>query len=530
MRWLAVAAALAACDARDRGPRWKPAGAAVPRDGGTLRFSVKDSVRTLDAVRANDEVSIYVLHAVLDTLLAYEPGTLQLVPRLAESWELSPDGLTYRFWLRDRLRYADGTPIRAGDVKASLERAMTTADSSFQASVAQIAGAQAVIDGAAKDCSGIVAPTNRELAITLTAPSAGFRFVLALPFAAPQPPGYRGDWPLATGPFAVAEWDRGRRVVMVRNEHYDARERRHLDRIEMRENVPRDIQLMMFERGELDAAERLSAPDLLWLLEQPAWQPYLHRVSQVVSYGMRMNTRKPPFDDRRVRQALNYALDKQSTVKLMTGRAVASHGALPPGVPGRDEALEPYPHDPARARALLREAGHAGGLVLDYVTLLDEDAEKLAMSMQADLAEVGVTVNISLMTFAAWSSAVSTPDGPAFSFTGWAADPDPSAFFDPLFHSKSIGAANNDTYYANPEVDRLLDEARAAPDPARRAELYARVDRLIRDDAPWLWNYHEQLTEVVQPYVRGPTLHPVWVRDYTTAWLDVGADGEPVPR
>src|SRR5690606_16170812 len=104
----ALALALAACDAPDRGPRYRPAGATTPQAGGTLRFSTKDALTTLDPVFAQDEVSQWTLHALVDTLVDFEPGGTRLIPRLAERWELSPDGRTYRFWLREGLRYADG--------------------------------------------------------------------------------------------------------------------------------------------------------------------------------------------------------------------------------------------------------------------------------------------------------------------------------------------------------------------------------------------------------------------------------------
>jgi peptide/nickel transport system substrate-binding protein len=205
---------------------------------------------------------------------------------------------------------------------------------------------------------------------------------------------------------------------------------------------------------------------------------------------------------------------------------------LPPGTFGRDDALAPYPHDPAKARALLAEAGYGNGLVLDYLTIADEEAEKLAASMQADFAEVGVTLRISLVSFGAYASALGRPNGPPFTLGAWQGDfPDPTAFLDAKFHSRAIADENssNDCFYANPELDRLLDDARAERDVAKRAELYRRADRILHEDAPWLWGYHQMITEVTQPYVRDYAPHPVWGRDFTHAWLDL-ASGERLTR
>lgn len=536
-----LALAVVACDAPDRGPRWKAAGATAPRAGGTLRFSSKDAIGTLDPAYSYDEVSRAVLHPLLDTLVDFEPGGVRLVPRLAARWELSSDGRTYHFWLRDGSRYADGTPITALDFEHAIERPLRRADSPYGSFLADVEGAADVLAGKATDCTGVRAIGPRELEIRLVKPNAAFLYVLALKFTAPLPAAYAariGDQlrrrPLASGPYQLAAWAEGERVELVRNPYYFDASRQRPERIVMLENVPRDTQFLMFERGELDTVERLTAADQLWIASRPDWRPYVQTMPQLNTYGARMDVRKPPFSDRRVRQALNYALNKRDTTKLLTGTSTPAHGMLPPGMSGRDDALAPYPYDPAKARALLAEAGYARGLVLEYTTIPDEDAAKLAASMQADFAAVGVTLRVSVIAFAAYLSQVGRADGGLpFSFAGWTADfPDPSSFIDVKFHSRAISAENslNDSFYANRELDALLDEARGERDAERRAALYRRAERILYDDAPWIWNYHQLMTEVSQPYVRGYTLHPLWLRDATTAWLDLGPDGAPVRR
>jgi peptide/nickel transport system substrate-binding protein len=468
------------------------------------------------------------VHMLFETLVGYDAHSMALEPKLAERWEVSADGLIYRFTLRDGLMYSDGSPIVAADVKYSLERARTTADSPFGAMLADVAA------------DGIVAVDARTLEVRLGKPNAAFIYVMTMPFATPQRAdhvAHAGEQlrrePLGSGPFVLVSWREGERVELRRNPRYWNVAHVYLDEIDWLENIPQDTQFLMFERGELDTIDKLAAPDYVWIVNQAAWKPYVHHVANMNVYGSRMNVRRKPFDDRRVRQALNYAFNKAHTVKLLYGDAVPSHGILPPGMFGRDATLAPYPHDPAKARALLAEAGYPNGFEVEYVITNDELAEKLATSLQADLAEVGVRVRISQMSLDSFGTAIGRPDGPAFSYQGWLGDfPDPVNFIDMKFHSQGIADENalNDSFYANPDLDKLLDLARAEVEQEKRGTMYRRAERILYDDAPWIWDNHLMVTEVVQPYVKEYAPHPVWVRDFTHTWLDVDDAGRRVRR
>ena len=467
---LAVLAVLAACSA-DHGPRFRAAGRTGPYDGGTLHVATEAHVSTLDPALAADEVSTYAIHAMFDTLVDYGagPGATALVPRLAARWDVSPDARHFRFTLRDGLVYSDGAPVVAADVAASLDRARTLPDSPY--------------GGYLADVASIAAPSPHELDIDLAHGNAAFVYTLAMPFTAPM------HGAAGVGPFVLAEWEPGVRVVLARNDHYYDPARAHVERVELRENVPADVQFLAFERGELDAVDHLAAPDYQWLAAEPAWQPYLRGAPTLSVFGWRMNVRVPPFDDVRVRRALNYADDKAHALRILAGTAEVAHGLLPPGVLGRDDALAPYPHDPAAARRLLAEAGHGDGLDVELVTYGGDEPERLAQSLQADLAEVGVRARIVTMSFAAYAAAIGRPDGPPLALAAWQGDsPDPTSFLDAKLATSAIGsdASANDSFYSNPALDALLDAARAEPDPAKRAPLYRRAERIVFDDAPWI--------------------------------------------
>jgi ABC-type transport system substrate-binding protein len=545
IRSLVACIGLLACREPGDGPRLFGAGATGPRRGGVLRISLNDGVRTLDPTIAYDELSNLAGHMLFDTLLGYEPATrdgagMQLVPQLAERWSVSDDGLRYSFELRPGLVFSDGRPCVAGDFVYALERVLTEPTSPFQQFLMGIAGAAELSAGAATSLAGARALDDRRLEIALREPDASFAYILAMPFATPQKrehvepqaPDERRRAPLGTGPFVLVQWREGDRLVFARNPRYWDAAVPYLDGLIIHEAVERDTAFLKFLAGELDAIDRLSSADFIFVAQHAGWAPYLYNVPSMNVYGEKLNCSRPPFDDRRVRQAMNYALDKQHVIKLQNGRAVPSHGALPPLMPGYEPALQPYPHDPARARELLAEAGYPDGFRVTYATQHDELSEKLAQSLKADLAEVGVDVQIELMSFPAYLTAAGKPDL-AFAFTSWLMDyPDPSNFLDVKFHSRMIAPenSNNDAFYSNPEVDRRLDAARREVDPERRWAMYRELEALLYEEAPWIWSYHRNVVELRQPYVMDYHPHPVWNRDYRTTWLDLAADGAPVPR
>ncbi|HEY4057344.1 MAG TPA: ABC transporter substrate-binding protein, partial [Kofleriaceae bacterium] len=298
--------AIAACSPPSDGPKFKEAGAASPHRGGTLRFSARDQLATLDPTIAYDEMSYFALRFLWEPLLDYAPGSAVLIPRLAERWEVSADATTFTFWLRDS-RFSDGTPVVAGDVKYSLERALKTPDSPFGQWLVDVDGAADVVAGKAADCAGITTPTDHELVIKLARPNAGFIYTLAAPFTAPQRRSHveaAGESirrePLGNGPYALVTWSEGERLSLTRSATYTGTQPAYPDAIEMLEAVPRDTQFMMLEQGELDTAYRLSAPDLLWVHSQPKWQAVAHTTALLSTYGARFDVTQKPFDDVRV--------------------------------------------------------------------------------------------------------------------------------------------------------------------------------------------------------------------------------------
>jgi len=541
-----VAAALAllcACstDSRLPSPRARAAGSAVPTRGGTLTVSVSDDVRSLDPAVGYDEYSLYAQHLLFDTLLGYGPSTspdpTALVAQLAEAWEVSDDGLVYRFTIREGAQFWNGESVDAADFVYALDRVLSPEVKSPGAHYyLGVAGARDRLEGRADHVAGIRALDQRHLEIRIDAADPAFPLLLAMKFATPlkrdhvERVGQRiRDTPLGTGPFLLAGWEPGQWLDLARNDAYWDSSQPYLDAIRLRTGLRHDVAVLEFLNRRIDIADRLSADDYVGFASNPDWAPYIVRASHMGVVGAVMNVSRPPFDDVRVRRAMNYAISKVDTIRLASGRGVVAHGVLPPRMPAYDPSRQPYPHDPARARDLLAEAGYADGFRTTYTVLRDPFPEMVAQSIQADLAEVGVEATIQTLTLAAFIAAGGRGDLD-LAFMAWNMDfPDPRNFLEPNFHSRNISAhsSNNRAFYRNAEVDRLLDAARAERDEAARLDMYRRAEGLIFDDGPWIWHYHAMKVEVRQPYVRNYAPHPIWVRDFRDVWLDLprGEDG-----
>ena len=518
---LAVALAAAGCE-RDR-LDW-PARAPGERRGGVLRLAAADDVPTLDPALGYDTSSWFVEQHLFETLVAYDEHA-ELVPGLAERWEVSPDGRRYRFTLRPGLVFSDGAPLTAADVVGSLERVVDPRTRSQGAEYFRgIVGASEYAQGAAPHVAGLRAPDPRHVEIEIAVPDPLLLHKLALLFAAVVPPERArqlGDdfttQPLGSGPFVLREWRRGERIVLARNPRYRDPARPYLDGIVEQLGVNPELAWLMFESGELDVSG-IPPADFPALMRDPARAALTIHATGLETMFIGLNCEVPPLDDRRVRQALNYAVNKADVIALRNGRGVEAHGIVPPNMPGYHVELAGYPYDPAKARALLADAGLAGGFATEIWTRGTDEELKIVQKIQQDLSTVGVRLAIKSVAWASFLDAIRQPKTVPVFDLGWSADfPDPSNFLDVLFHS---GGANNHAFYANPAVDRLLDVARSARDPAARFALDAEAERAIVADAPLVFLYHPITYVMHDPRVHGYTIHPFLPARVTDVWLD----------
>ena len=469
---------------------------------------------TLDPALTQDSTSASYIVEIFSGLVTLNQD-LEVVPDIAESWELSDDGTTYTFHLHDDVRFHDGKPVTAQDFKYSLERACDPATGSLVADtyLGDIIGAQAKLRGEADEVSGVLVVDDHTLEITIDSPKAYFLSKLTYPTAfvvdrenVEDPVQPWTDQPNGTGPFRLAEYQLDFRIVLERNEAYYGTPRPALERVNFM--LATGSPMTMYETGELDAVP-VSLADIERVLDPS--NPLNEELSTTpvlsISY-IGFNVQKPPFDDQKVRQAFNYAIDKDKYVEVVLKNMQAqAKGILPPGMPGYNENLKGYPYDPERARRLIAESRYGDVSNLPEITLNISGGGGAAAGQVATIVDMykqnlGVDIAVQQTEWATYLWDLRAHRYQMFGLTaGWIADyPDPQDFLDILFHSES---RNNDTGYSNPKVDSLLEEARGEQDFDKRMELYQQAEEMILDDAPIVPLTHNADYWLTKPYVEG---------------------------
>lgn len=502
-----------------------------PTTGGVFRRLWADPP-TLDPHLVTDTTSAGIVVEIFSGLVALNTD-LQLVPDLAESWDISEDGTIYTFRLRDDAKFHDGKLVTAHDVKWSFERAANPRTASPVADVYlnDIVGVNEVMEGSATNISGIRVIDDRSIQFTIDAPKAYFLAKLTYPTAyvldrenVESGGSTWTDNPNGTGPFRLKEYRIGERLVLERNPFYVREVGGGVDSILM--FLAGGQSMAMYENDEIDVTG-VGLFDLDRVLDPS--EP-LNRELVIappdfsVSY-IGFNTTMPPFDDTKFRQALNHAVDKELIAEqVLAGLVDPAYGILPPGFPAFDPDLQGLRFDQDLAKQLLAESRYAdpearprivvtvpgtGGTVgLDLEVVLEMWKQVL-----------GVEVEIQQVEWATFLQDLNRQKYQAYAGLGWEADyPDPQDFLDILFHSES---GLNHGAYSNPELDGILEKARVEPDVQQRVQLYQRAERLIVNDVAWIPLWFSGETHVlIKSHVRGYRLTPMIVPKLRQIRLD----------
>jgi len=502
--------------------------------GPYLRLAERDDVPTLDPARGYDTVSWQFEAMLFNTLVDYDAdGNLQ--GELATAWDVSDDHLTYTFHLRRDVRFTNGRPLVADDIRYSIERTLNPATRSQGAEFFR--GIRGAEQCTAAPCrlAGIEILDPYTVRFRLRQFDPLFLHKLAMPFAAAVPAEEVERWgedfarhPVGSGPFVLSEWAPGQRLQLQRNPDYFVPGVPRLAGVVRLVGVSDDLAWLKYDAGQLDVVASIPPAEFARLVRTPRYQPLLRHETTMRTQYIGMNCRLQPFTDRRVRQAMNFAVNKVKLLRLINNRGTVAKGFVPPNMPGANPDLPGYPFDPGHAQRLLTEAGYPNGFTTMLWVRSADDTLRLAQSIQQDLADVHVAVRIKPIAWGPFLEAVRSPDLVPMFLLGWEADfPDPSNFLEVLLHSKYIGS-NNDTLYSNPEVDALLDEAAETVDTERRLQLLRTVELRAIEDAPWVFLYHPVSYEIVQPRVRDFRLHPLRPARFDHVWL-ADADGSQPP-
>src|SRR5262244_4067105 len=485
---------------------------AVAQPAGTLVVGLVAEPVNLDPAQVTDLNSTRVGRRVVETLVTFPEESTQVVPGLAESWNISKDGLQYTFKLRSGITFHDGTPLNAEAVKFSIERQINTEHPAYKL------GKYPFANFFFGNVKAVEVLSPERVAFLLKEPRASFLAILTASAASIVSPTAVMKWgpdypshPVGTGPFRFASWDRGQRVVLEKNPSYWKYPVK-IERVIYRPIVEDQARLTELMTGGLDLIVGVPA-DFVGQLEQSPKLSILKQTGAHVWY-LGINNQKKPFDDKRVRQALNYAVNKDAIVRdVLKGTGSLSRGPVLPNTWGADPALKAYPYDPERARKLLAEAGYPSGFA---TTLWVPESgsgmqSPVAMStvIQSNLKAVGVNVALQTMEWGAYLAKLRTKEQDLFALSWMAGNEDPDAVMYPLLHSSQwTPNGPNRALYRNDKFDELLHQARLTTDQKKRAELYREAQRILVDDAPWVFVDHEIQTAAHAKRVQGFKLHP----------------------
>ena len=526
------------------GPRYMGAGAETPQRGGTFVFHHESDVRGFDPHKSFDELSNMGIKLLFEGLLDYDRDTMDLVPRLAlEVPEPSEDGRTYRFRLREGVRFADdpcfeggrGREVTAHDVRWSMERMLATGTASPGATLnSLIERYDAFRAGEASHVSGIRVIDRHTIDFSLSRPDQTFLYTMAMSFAYPVAREAYARYgeeirrhPVGTGAYVLEDWEPGVELTFVRNPNYFEEGRPWVDRQVFELNLDRGPAVMRFRNGDLDHIHRQTPSDYLELRDMEAWAPYRVEAPQPNIWGVIMNCDLAPFDDRHVRRAVAFAINRAQWRRARANRLALQGQPIPRVLPGFDPELPGrHEYDLERAREEMRLAGHPDGIEQEIEVWLGEGdtGRRYGELIQSDLREIGLNIRIKQVAFPIFLQETGKPRTAQMLLSGWSMDfPDPANFLDILFHSRSIHEedSENKAFYSNPELDRILDEARVERDRPRRLAMYREASRILVDDAPWAFVWSDVSMEMWQPYVRNYRPHAVWDNFYRDVWLDL---------
>ncbi|KQT66212.1 MULTISPECIES: ABC transporter substrate-binding protein [unclassified Aureimonas] len=496
-----------------------PALGATPAD--TLVVGDIAAPATLDPQAATSPAEFRILSAIFEGLVRFKAGSMDVEPALAERWTVSPDGLTYSFDLKAGIRFQDGTPLDSAAVVATFERLLDPALA--DAGTFPLAFIFAPIESVrAVDEDTVAFKLRLPYAPILASLATPTGFILS-PSAIKTQGAALSRHPVGTGPYRLGTWKTGSAVELERSAAYRG-EAAGLAKAEF-QAIPDPVErLAALKAGRIDAMTEPAHDALPALRKGRTGGPILAETTAPHLWFLILNTKEGVFSDRRVRQAANYAIDRQAIAEeTLGGGARLASGPIPSAFGASAGDVAPYAHDPGKARALIREAGAEGKSVTFLVAQGGSgmlEPVTMAQRIAADLSAAGLDAKIQTYEWNTFLSNVNPglagkADMAEMAWTVF--DPDTLPFLALRSTAKPGIGGFNAGGYANPEVDRRLEEARRTGDPATRARLYAEIQRIVHEDAPFAFVVESRIGMVVAPDVEGLSIEPTGLIDLAGA-------------
>jgi methyl-accepting chemotaxis protein/ABC-type transport system substrate-binding protein len=505
----------------------------APNQGGKVTTATVLWQRlTFDPAHTSASALVFMSKAIHSTLIRYGAGA-ELIPDLAERWEVLEQGYVYRFHLRRGVRFHNGRTFEARDVYESFLRLLLPElKSSGSWIMRNVRGADEVLEGRSRALSGVLVRDPYTVDVQLVEPLAFFLSLMTTPETAiipaeegrdPERFRLRG---IGAGPFMVDEAVEGERVRLVKNSSYFVPGEPYVDEVTFRLDLRSFREVSdAFLRGDLDIAHGIPSKVVSEIRKDPRYAAYLLTTIQLHTSYVGFDSSAAPFDRVEVRQAVNHAINRQRiNDQVYAGQSVIAQSLLPPGLLGHDENLRGFSYDPDRARDLLQRAGYGGGFSIEYRTWDTDEFNNsgLVPLMIEDLAAVGIRVNVTRHSATDASAPRLKPGHGLIYLANWYADfPDPDNFFYIFFHSEATSIRG--LYYNRPELDAEIIEARRSNDVEHRASIYRRLNEMVIREAPIVPMFHERLFVLHKPEIRGvrTSLVPPPVR-YNDVWVEDG--------
>jgi peptide/nickel transport system substrate-binding protein len=469
--------------------------------------------RSLDPAAVTAVNDFRILMNLYDGLVRYQDGTLEVEPALAESWNISDDGTVYTFNLRQNVTFHDGAPFNAEAVKFNFDRMLDEEHPYHHTGPFPLS----FFFSAIQETEVVDEYTVR---MTLDAPYAPLLSNLAYPTGLLVSPAAVmehgedfGRNPSGTGPFRFGEWRSNTRVVLEKNADYWDGEPA-MNALVFRPITDANTRVTEMLSGGLDMMVEVPPDNVALFANDPGFT--VHEQAGPHLWFLILNMKEGPFADQRVRQAINYAIDKQSLVdNVLSGTATVADSPIPAAFAwAYNDELEPYPYDPDKARELIAEAGFEGADITFYVTEGGSgmlDPIPMGTAIQADLSAVGLNVSIETYEWNTFLGRVNPGlEGKAdMAQMAWMTnDPDTLPFLALRTEAWPEAGGFNSGYYSNPKVDELLEQARRSTDQDERAALYQQMQAIVYEDAPWAFIANWKQNAVTTSQVQGFKLQP----------------------
>ncbi|MCX7029438.1 MAG: ABC transporter substrate-binding protein [Spirochaetes bacterium] len=505
----------------------KGTGEPKAKKGGVLVFARSGDAVGLDPAREDDGESFYIADNVYETLVEFKPGTTDIIPGLAESWTASADALEYTFKLRKGVKFHDGTAFNAEAVVYSLSRQFKKDHPEYGNGPWKYWGYMDM-DNIIQD---VAAVDNLTVKISLKKPEAPFIANLAMNFSAIVSPTaakkYGKDFssnPVGTGAFKFVSWVKDDNIVLERYTGYWGK-KAYLDRVIVKVIPDATARYLALKKGEVDLIDFPNPSDIS-AIEADTNLKVVKQAGMNVGY-LALNTQKKPFTDKRVRQALNYAVNKAEILEAVYGPlGVSAKNPLPPDMWGYNKAIEEYGYDPAKAKQLLAEAGYPNGFKTTLWAMpvsrpYNPNGRRMAEILQAQFKAVGITAEIVSYE---WGTYLDKTDHGEHDMCllGWTGDNgDPDNFLWVLLSAPAAEVpAGNVAFWKNDEFTALIKQAKETADQAKRTQLYEQAQVIFHEEAPWVTMAHSVVVEPMKKTVEGFVLYPTGKRYFAPVWLN----------